>query len=675
MTHFQDLKEKLPRTWSLFFARYGGFTEIQQRAIPQILAGQDLLLIAPTASGKTEAVVAPLVERYGQANTGLRVLYICPTRALVRDLYGRLANKLGELQLPISMKTGDTAPLKTDSPPTFLITTPESVDSLLTRHPRLFLTVEAVVLDEIHLLDGTVRGDQTRCLLRRIERIRTYQQAERVPAQRVALSATVSDPTGLASRFLQNPTIVSVPHKRQMETEIVAMYGYADLVKGIAGTSAKKILLFCNSRREVEQIAAYLRTYLPYQAAIFVHYSNLDAQLRQQIEKEFAEASVALCVCTSTLELGIDIGSIAQIALVGPPPSLSSFLQRVGRSGRRTGVSRVLCLARTPLEWVRFQGLLDLCEQGSEADWQTTYAFRPSVLAQQLFSLLKQSPTGAVRLADVEGLVPEEELKGKVPALLRSLTLLDYLQRGHPGEWRPGPKLTELVDNYEIYSNISGEQLRTTLLDAYTGRRIAQVGRPHFKGETLLMGGKPVQVAWRDRFVFAVKKGQTDESAEDWRTTPPPMGVPLEIGQAVARYIGLAPGQLAAIPADDGGLWLFHFWGDLYGEWLAAILRAYLPTEDFGFLIQPRHEFCLYLPMVIREMPAWDEPLALQQLKQITPRIESALQMGRFHALLPPDIAWHAVLAQCDLPRFASLYQSANLVTPAPLRDSLLSLL
>ena len=416
-------------------------------------------MIAPTASGKTEAVLAPLLERHvlgtaarQSAGAELRILYICPTRALVRDLYERLAPSLEHLGVALSMKSGDTGPVSTRQPPTVLITTPESTDSLLTRVPRLFAPLQAIVLDEIHLFDNSPRGDHLRCLLRRIEQIRRYHQQETqvdppIPMQRIALSATIADPAGVASRYLVDSdyatagaVIVQAGGGRRIEAEVTPMHGLDDLVTALSLRAGdrlgiRKSLVFCNTRNEVEQTAAYLRQNLPYEAAVFVHYSNLDPALRRDVEDGFAEASVAICVASSTLELGIDIGSIDDIVLVGPPPSLTSFLQRIGRGGRRSGVTQVLCLPRSPLEEVRFQALLDLAQVSndpsdlvrfpalrcghSHSPLSTlhpppstppppSYAFRPSVLVQQVFSILKQSPTGGIRLADLRRVAPDE---------------------------------------------------------------------------------------------------------------------------------------------------------------------------------------------------------------------------------------------------------------------------
>ncbi|MCB0126777.1 MAG: DEAD/DEAH box helicase, partial [Caldilineaceae bacterium] len=485
MTSAHQLQKQLPRTWPVFFARHGNFTPIQQQAIPSILAGENTLISAATAAGKTEAALAPLLERhlFGASKLGagkpigLTILYICPTRALVRDLYERLAHPLEFLAVSLSMKSGDTGPVSTSRPPVVLITTPESTDSLLTRSPRLFGTLHAIVLDEIHLFDHSPRGDHLRCLLRRIDTIRAYRQKELgqetvPPLQRIALSATLPDPHGVAQRYLvdrdqgKTPTLIHIPGTRQLDATLYAMVGLGDLVRALdlragGGIASRKSLVFCNTRNEVEQTAAYLREYLPFAAEVFVHYSNLDPALRRDVEDGFAAAAVAICVSTSTLELGIDIGSIDDIVLIGPPPTITSFLQRIGRGGRRTDRTQVLCLARSALEEVRFHALLALAAPSSNfsaansaASSLPTYHFRLSVLVQQIFSMLKQSPTGGVRLADLQRVLPEPVAEEVLRDILGNLTLLGYLQPGRLGEWRAGPTLDELLDAHEIYSNI-----------------------------------------------------------------------------------------------------------------------------------------------------------------------------------------------------------------------------
>lgn len=681
-------RSQLRHTWSPFFTRHGSLTPVQQEAIPPILDGHNTLLIAPTASGKTEAVLAPLLERHvlgGAAPAAgapsLRILYICPTRALVRDLYERLAPPLAQLHVTLGMKSGDTGPVPASRPPAVLLTTPESTDSLLTREPRLFAPLRAIVLDEIHLFDGGVRGDHLRCLLRRIEHVRRYSQREAgvdptAPLQRVALSATIPDPAGVAGRYLADddaaaaPAIVQAGGGRAIEADLQPMHGLADLATALAlraggGLGIRKTLVFCNSRNEVEQTAAYLRQHLPFEAAVFVHYSNLDPAERRAVEDGFAQASVAICVASSTLELGIDIGSIDDVALVGPPPTLTSFLQRIGRGGRRTGLTRVLCLSRSPLEQARFAALLALAQSAPRsplpAPRSASPAFRPSVLVQQCLSLLKQSPTGAVRLADLRRIAPAEVDDQALRQILDHLTALDFLRRGGLGEWRPAQRLHELADAHEIYSNIGADPLALQVVDAFSGRVLAQTGQMRRVGETFLLGGRLLEVVWRDRYRLGVRPVDGQPAEETLRFVTAPFAVPLDVSQAVAAHLGLAPGQMALVHADTGAL-LFHFWGELYGALLAAMLQARLDEEDG--VVARLNEHCLRLPAGLAHLPPWNDALARDAARRLMPQLLPFLELGRFHSLLPPDLAYQAALAQVDLARFQQLYCAASVTSP-----------
>lgn len=695
-----DLQAHLPHTWPVFFARHGHFTAVQRTAIPSILAGRHALIMAATAAGKTEAALAPLLERHlfderrPPPGNSLLLLYLCPTRALVRNLYERLRLPVGELRVSLSMKSGDTGPVAVGDPPALLITTPESTDALLARAPRLFTTVRAVVLDEIHLLDQSVRGDHVCCLLQRISIIQRYHQrqtgAPTTLFQRVAISATVADPAGIAVRYLTvdepeapPPQIVSTPGHRRLLADLAPLTTLDDLVRALvlrhaAHTPLRKALIFCNTRNEVEQVAGYLRQQLPYAARIFVHYSNLDSALRQEVEDGFAEASVALCVCTSTLELGIDIGSVDDVVLIGPPPSLASFLQRIGRGGRRRGVARVLALFRSSLEELHLRALIGLAQQGAPSPLAAPSGhFRLSVLVQQIFSSLKQSPTAALRLADLRRLAPPEVTDHELRQLLGHLTSSRYLQLSRPGEWKAGLKLNELIDAHEIYSNIGADPLRIEVVDAYSGRTLALTEHLHLEGDTLLIGGQLLQVLWRDRHRIGVQPRPGFRVEEKLRYAVTPFAANLEIGQAVAQLVGAPANRLCLVNTEQES-WLFHFWGDLYGELLAALLQPHmaepgLPEDELPSVRRKTH--ALRLPRALTQLPPWNSALAQRALLHLLPRLEARLELGRFHGLLHPALAQQSALQQCNLPRFAQLYEQATIIpAEASLRSRLLEL-
>ncbi|MBE2233861.1 MAG: hypothetical protein IAE85_10240, partial [Anaerolinea sp.] len=302
-----------------------------------------------------------------------------------------------------------------------------------------------------------------------------------------------------------------------------------------------------------------------------------------------------------------------------------------------------------------------------------TPPFRPSVLVQQAFSLLKQSPSGGLRLADLRRVAPAEVENAALRQILEHLVTLDFLRRGGLGEWRPAQRLHELADRHEIYSNIGADPLAALVVDAFSGRVIAQTERLRDKGETFLMGGKVLEVVWRDRYRLGVAEAPGRLAEETLRFVVSPFAVPLEISQAVAAHLGCPPGQLPLVHDEQGAL-LFHFWGDLYGALLAALLQADL--DEDGPVIGRPNEHCLRLPAGLPGLPPWNEALLRQEARRLMPQLQPSLELGRFHSLLPPDLAYQASLAQLDLARFQQLYRAATVFSPpARLRLRLLSLL
>ena len=344
------LKSLLPRTWSPFFARHGNFTPAQLAAIPPLLDGQNVILCAPIASGKTEAALAPLIERHlppARTTQQVTILYLLPTRALINDVANRLATPLETLRVTLAVKTRDLDTFYPRRPADLLLTTPESLDALLATRPRTLINVPAVVLDELHVLDGGVRGDQLRAVLARLRQVRAHAaQSRDAPddqIQYVALSATLAEPAAVAARYFPAAQVVSVAGGRGLAIETLPLAAdSADaLVAFLAtfqGRSWRKGLVFCNTRAEVEAYATAVRTAgSPFGHHLFVHYSNLDRHRRREIEEQFAQADAALCFASSTLELGIDIGSIDVALLIGAPGSAAAFAQRIGRAAAASG--------------------------------------------------------------------------------------------------------------------------------------------------------------------------------------------------------------------------------------------------------------------------------------------------------------------------------------------------
>jgi hypothetical protein len=180
-------------------------------------------------------------------------------------------------------------------------------------------------------------------------------------------------------------------------------------------------------------------------------------------------------------------------------------------------------------------------------------------------------------------------------------------------------------------------------------------------GETFLLGGRLLEVVWRDRYRLGVRPLDGQPAEEALRFVTAPLAVPLDVSQAVAAHLGLAPGQMAIVHDETGAL-LFHFWGDLYGALLAAMLQAGLDEEDGA--VARLNEHCLRLPAGLAHLPPWNDALARDAARRLMPQLLPFLELGRFHSLLPPDLAYQAALAQCNLARFQQLYCAASVISP-----------
>lgn len=357
--------------------QWPGLRPLQESAIEPLINGKDALLLAPTAGGKTEAAMFPLLssiasERWG----GLSVIYVCPIKALLNNLQPRLESYAAWTGYRCGLWHGDVSTTAKDrirrDPPSILLTTPESLESLLVSRKTdahdFFANVRAVVVDEIHAFAGDDRGWHLLNVLERVTRL------SRHPVQRIGLSATVGNPDEILSWFqgtyAGQPSEVISPQAEPTATEAEVTL---DFIGGedSSGNAARVIatlhrgekrLVFCESRREVEELALRLREL---DVTTFLSHSSLSIDERRQAEQAFAESRDCVIVATSTLELGIDVGDLDRMIQIDAPRTVSSFLQRFGRTGRRQGLPRnALFLTKTPETLLQAAGLLRLWGQG-----------------------------------------------------------------------------------------------------------------------------------------------------------------------------------------------------------------------------------------------------------------------------------------------------------------------
>lgn len=406
---------------------------LQRAAVAPIRAGADCVLLAPTAGGKTEAAIFPLLSEMVQGQwRGTSVLYVTPLRALLNNLHPRIDAYGAWVGRTVGLWHGDVGASHRrrmlGEPPDVLLTTPESLEAMLVSrrvdHERFFAHLRSVVIDELHSFAGSDRGWHLLGVLERLERLTGR------PIQRVGLSATVGNPAEVGA-WMQGAN----QERRQLRvigdesagpsTAPDVELDYVGSLENAAAVISRlhrgeKRLVFAESRRQAEGIAFLLRER---GVETFVSHSSLSADERRQSERAFAEARDTVIVATSTLELGVDIGDLDRVIQLDAPRTVASFLQRLGRTGRRPGGIRNTLFLATSLE-----GLLDaaavllLWTRGFVEDIVPPVHPR-HLAAQQLLALaLQEGRFGATRWRD---------WWGDLPLMDDGPEILSYLRQEH----------------------------------------------------------------------------------------------------------------------------------------------------------------------------------------------------------------------------------------------------
>ena len=498
---FELLDHRLQR-W-VHAAGWTTLHDAQEQAIPAIMTGdRDVLIGAPTAAGKTEAAFLPILtviaaanEDDGRGDRGLDVVCVSPLKALINDQHRRIEELAGCVEVPVRRWHGDVAASTKRSlladPAGVLIITPESLEAIFANRGEqtrgLFCGLRYAVIDEMHAFLATARGAQLQSLLDRVDRA----AGRAVP--RVGLSATLADMTAAAG-FLrptdpQNVVTVTAGGEARLLLQMRGYehpppdddqpYGGQAEEAGIAGIAGHVFdtlrgsdnLVFANSRRAVELYADRLGRRcraMRVPDEFFPHHGNLSAEMRHSVEARLKDASrPATAVCTSTLELGIDIGNVTSVAQIGCPPTVAALRQRLGRSGRRDAPSVLrVYVAEQALD--ERTGLLDRLR------WRTTQTaamvqllldrwletpddpgYNYSTLIQQTLSLIAQhggaKPTelhralcgpGPFRLVD----------GGRYAELLKAMAGHDLISQTDEGTLLPGLAGERHISHYDFFA-------------------------------------------------------------------------------------------------------------------------------------------------------------------------------------------------------------------------------
>jgi ATP-dependent helicase Lhr and Lhr-like helicase len=535
-----DLLAEPVRRW-VYDQGWQTLRDAQEAAIPVLLDGtRDVIIAAATAAGKTEAAFLPICSRLAASPPpapGVQVLYVAPLKALINDQFDRLSGLCERLDIPVHRWHGDvpgsrkSAVLK--KPGGILLITPESLEALfVVRGPAvgtLLAGLQYIVVDELHAFLGTERGAQLRSLTHRVE----LALRRRVP--RVGLSATLGDMSLAAGAlrpggagevcciesaqggqelavqvrgYLESPPPAGCEDAGESHLQQIA----ADLYQVLRGQDN---LVFANARTAVELLAARLRD-LSEAAGVpnefLPHHGNLSRELREDVEAALKDhARPATAVATTTLEMGIDIGSVHSVAQVGAPPSVAALRQRLGRSGRRPGEPAILRMylteqavdSRTPLPdqlragLVQGIAMLNLlldgwCEPPDED------ALHLSTLIQQVLSAIAQhggvTAPAAYRALCGPGSPFTAVTQAQFATLLRGLGGNDVIVQADDGTLLLGGAGERTVNHYSFYAAFkSPEEYRLFMSGRPLGTMPAD--QALYAGALLIFGGRRWKVS------------------------------------------------------------------------------------------------------------------------------------------------------------------------------------
>ncbi len=706
------LDERIQR-W-IWDAGWSELREVQERAIPPILTGDlDVIVAAATASGKTEAAFLPILSSLlSDDAAGSCVLYVSPLKALINDQWGRLERLCDAIEIPVFPWHGDISGgrkkefLKSRNG--ILLITPESLESLFVNRGHsiagIFAFLRYVVIDELHAFLGNERGKQLQSLLNRLDLV-----LDRKPP-RIGLSATLGD-MSLAADYLRpgkgsavkvvvsadenaelkllvkgyanTPPRVSPDNAAQMEHEgrVLELEDQTDggplaisgqLFKTLRGSNN---LIFPNSRGQVELYADLLRRQceqLGVPNEFWPHHGSLSKDIREQTEAALKKGErPASAVCTTTLELGIDIGTVKSVAQIGPPPSVASLRQRLGRSGRRgdPAILRAYIIEeeyradlpfadRLRAELVQTIAMVRLLLRGwyEPPDLQ---GWHLSTLIQQLLSVIAQY--GGVLPLDAWRILCETGPFRSVPKsafvrLLRALHEGDVLMQEDDGLLLHGAVGERIVNHHTFYAAFSTEEEFRLIFGGKTLGTLP-TSRPLSEGTYIIFAGrrwKIIAVDVQSKTIEVMPAGGgrpprfdggygrvDDEVRREMQIVYKEADSPayldetarmlLKQGRDTYDRLDLAADPIIVAGADCH---LFAWRGDRIQDTLALMLRSRgLEAVNEGLSIWVRNSVQTAVEQQLRELLDGPPPDALELAGRV-----KTMHRAKWDTLLPPDL-------------------------------------
>lgn len=706
-----------------FLGKFSSLTEVQRMAIPEIFSGKDVMLASATASGKTEAIVVPIVARIRSARAfsgkrGVVFLIVAPTRALVNDLYTRLETPVSEIGWTCGRQTSDHSDKKRK--PHILITTPESLDSMLANDVsrkdgkpvgHLLENVRALFLDEAHLYENSVRGEHVAWLLNRLKRLRKYSFEKGWVSdgalQVCAGSATISNCSDLANRLLGSSSVVirvggdreievfahatsnswvSVNSNSGMDSMLKMIRSDSgsneslcefiwDAMKSAAEYGLRKFLIFAPSRRQTDLLSAELTTFLESRRNVYVsaHHGSLDKSKREEAEKLFSECRDSVLVATSTLEVGIDIGDVDIIVIYGAPPDTHALLQRVGRGGRRSGSIKLVPIPRNEIDAVAFAGMImSACRGDLEAGPSCR---RWSVFVQQTISMILQSGAIGRKPRDmyemVESVWGKEEIE--TAKLVINHLINEELLFLSNNRLMLGEKFSDDVQDYRAFFHCNFDSGANTMpvVDQLTGQTIGHI-KPGFIGsDPMAIGGHAVDVLFSGNEVLVRTNRKSVSSTFRYDSTRIPMSK--SFAEHIRRGLGFEENETALFDSEKFGLLWFHFGGEIYER---ALLRL-LNSSSLRSVTPAGLVLCGNV--LIQEVRNLSHRVhdVTKAIDEISRSIARYMGVGRFHKYLPVDIQSQVIIGMFDIESFLKWAVSRTIrrINPASKHSDMINLL
>ena len=500
---------------------WSSLKDIQENSIPIVLTQKnDVIISAATAGGKTEAAFLPILTSILKDKTslGYQVLYISPLKTLINDQYRRLLNMTADMGIDVTPWHGDIDVSRKNkslkNPNGIVIITPESLESFLinrTKHATsTFSDLKYIVIDELHSFIGKERGKQLQSLLSRIEHIANRQ----IP--RIAMSATFSDYESVKS-FLRDDDSMpcSIPPQGDSNHEIkLIIKSYIPSVdKNITEEISKELftrlrgsnnLVFANSRHETEEYAVKLSDMSEENGVpneFRVHHGSLSKIERESVEHELQQGLHPLtAICTSTMELGIDIGKVKSIAQIGSATSVSGLRQRLGRSGRRNEPSILRVYSTECGEGIMFDLKTSLIQNIAVIELLKEHKYEPPNINSYHFSTLIQQLLSVI--AQFGGFYPKEgwqflctkgAFKNVTPtmfiSLLKALGAKDVVSQLDSGQiiiGKEGEKLLKKPDFYVAFQSPKDY----SVINKYNAKRLGTIQYLPPKDVQIVLAGR-----------------------------------------------------------------------------------------------------------------------------------------------------------------------------------------